>query len=170
MHLQRHITMFIACTFTLTMHVCSGRRTRYRYILTVKDHFTRYTWLRLIEDKQCATVAGNVGGEIESSFYLFYWRKRVHIYVADCMRTLFRQYNHPRILHTDNGGEFCGHEMQALLQLYNIKHITGAPYHSQTQGSVEVANRITEQRLAALIPTGNMLSSYRDDLWWEASK
>jgi hypothetical protein len=45
--------------------VAKGYMTRYRYVMTVKDHFTRYTWLRLIPDKQCSTVASNVKHMIE---------------------------------------------------------------------------------------------------------
>ena len=50
-------------------------------------------------------------------------------------------YLKPKILHTDNDGEFKNKVMENYLKENNIDHITGCPYNPQHQGAVEVFNK-----------------------------
>lgn len=43
----------------------------------------------------------------------------------------------PYILTTDNGGEFCGELMEAVLKILNIKHWKTKPYTPQQNGKIE---------------------------------
>ncbi len=94
----------------------------FKYILTIKDHFTRRTILRPLKSKSCAEIA--------------YWFEQ---YICD--------WGKPRILHTDNGMEFCGPEMIALCAKWNIKVVHGRPRHSNVQGSVECMNKIVQESM-----------------------
>ena len=54
----------------------------------------------------------------------------------------------PTILQSDNGKEFCAGIIRELIELWpSVKIINGRPRHSQSQGLVERANRILEQKL-----------------------
>ena len=54
----------------------------------------------------------------------------------------------PSILQSDNGKEFCAEVIKELVSLWpSIKIINGRPRHPQSQGMVERANGILQQRL-----------------------
>jgi transposase InsO family protein len=57
---------------------------------------------------------------------------------------IFADFGAPRILHTDNGREFVNKIINQILEEYNVKLVHGKPRHSQSQGSVERANRDIE--------------------------
>lgn len=82
----------------------------YKYVLVVIDVFSRFLWLRPLEDKASASVAK----ELEE---------------------VFQTFGNPRILHTDNGGEFSG-KVNKLCKTNGIKKVTGRANHPQTQGKV----------------------------------
>ena len=50
-------------------------------------------------------------------------------------------YLKPKILDTDNSGEFWNKVMEIYLNENNIEHITGYPYNTQHQGAVEAFNK-----------------------------
>ena len=50
-------------------------------------------------------------------------------------------YLKPKILHTDNGGEFRDLVVTIYLKENNINHITRCLYNTQHQGVVEVFNK-----------------------------
>ena len=50
-------------------------------------------------------------------------------------------YLKPKILHTDNSGEFRNKVMEIYLKENNIDPITGGLYNPQHQGSVEAFNK-----------------------------
>ena len=50
-------------------------------------------------------------------------------------------YFKPKILHTDNGGEFKNKVMKNYLKENNIEHITRGLYNPQHQGAVESFNK-----------------------------
>ena len=58
---------------------------------------------------------------------------------------LLRNPKMPKVLLSDNGGEFVG--LQQLCQLYGITNRKSAPYHPQTNGAVERANQTIKNRL-----------------------
>ena len=42
---------------------------------------------------------------------------------------------------SDQGVHFCNHPFELLMQKYGITHKTSTPYHPQTNGQAELANR-----------------------------
>ena len=62
-----------------------------KWILQAKDHFSKFIWTKSLETKECRLVAKFVG-------------------------ELFYSIGPPKILQSDNGGEFKGHELIDLLQ------------------------------------------------------
>ena len=48
---------------------------------------------------------------------------------------------YPKILQTDNGGEYKNHIMEDFCEKNNINHIFSSPYHPQTNGVVEVSHK-----------------------------
>ena len=46
----------------------------------------------------------------------------------------------PKILQSDNGGEFKNSIPDQYLSKINVRHIFWSPYHSQSQNSVEAYN------------------------------
>ena len=87
-----------------------------QYLLTVIDHFSKFGWAVLISDKQAATVLKEL--------------KNINL-----------SQDYPKILQTDNGKEFVNDKLKSFLDKQSIKHITGAPYHPQSQGAVEAFNK-----------------------------
>ena len=54
----------------------------------------------------------------------------------------------PTILQSDNGKEFCASVIKELISLWpSVKIINGRPRHPQSQGLVERANGILQQKL-----------------------
>lgn len=54
------------------------------------------------------------------------------------------------LFHTDNGREFHNHHVSAVLGEMNIPHVSGRPYHPQSQGQIERFNRTIKKRLKSL--------------------
>jgi hypothetical protein len=96
----------------------------YKYICHVRDHYSRFSWARAIRQKEAIEVAA----------YLF---------------DLFTMFGPPSILQCDNGKEFTASVIINLISLWpNTKIINGSPRHPETQGSVERANGILQNKLA----------------------
>ena len=88
----------------------------YKWIMTVQDHFTKYTWLRPLKNK-CG------------------------LEVAKGLMEIFGDFGAPFILQSDNGREFRNSIVTGLKTLWpGIKIIHGRPRRPQSQGSVERAN------------------------------
>jgi len=98
----------------------------FKWVLQIKDHFSRMIWLYPLLAKTSAEV-------------------------ARCLGEWFSHYGSPRCIYADNGTEFKG-DVSVLLASRSppIPIVHGRPYHLQTQGSVEVANGAFKDRLAAL--------------------
>lgn len=95
----------------------------YRFIFNYQDHLTKFVTLRPLRTKTAEEVA---------------------LVLLD----VFTTFGAPCILQTDNGREFKNRLMESLKELWptlNIVH--GKPRHSQSQGSVERANRDVQDML-----------------------
>lgn len=97
----------------------------YEWILHIKDHFSKYSFLRPLTGKGTRQVAR----ELE------YW---------------IQLMGPPRIIQCDNGREFKGAVLH-ILQRHGIKLIHSNPRHPQSQGLVEQGNSIVERKLRALM-------------------
>ena len=93
----------------------------------MKDHFSKFCWAFPLTSKKCDEVA-------------------IHL------RQVFLQFGPPKILQSDNGGEFVGKAVQdLLLEFPNTRHIKSRPRHPQTQGLIERANQTLETKIAAVL-------------------
>lgn len=99
----------------------------YKWIMHVKDHFSKYSALYALENetsKECAKA-------------MLQWLGRFGL--SEQVRC-------------DNGGEFQG-EFQQLLIFLKIKITHGNLYHPEAQGLVEQANGVVKMKLAARVIT-----------------
>lgn len=96
---------------------------QYKWLLHIRDHFSKYTSLYALKSKECVEVAVNIAQWI------------------GC-------FGPPKILQCDNGKEFKG-VLLVLLKHHGIKVINGRPRNPQTQGLVEQANGTFKNKLRA---------------------
>jgi transposase InsO family protein len=68
--------------------------------------------------------------------------------VAKVVQTWIMHPGPPHILQADNGTEFKG-AFLILLQSHGIKIINGRPRHPQSQGTIEQANGVLKEKIAA---------------------
>ena len=98
-----------------------------KFQMVVKDHFTKLTWLRPIKSKESI----HVKWELE------------HLYC---------EWGFPMIHQTDNGTEFVSNLVNQLFEEHPMAYsVTRAPYHPQTQGSVERTNQEVKKIISKMI-------------------
>jgi hypothetical protein len=98
------------------------------------DHFSKKLWSFLIPNKNAETI-------------------------TDKLNVVIATINTPRIIQSDNGGEFVNAAVTAYVNRYNnvrpdneyIRHITSLPYKPMTNGAIERLNRTVTQNLEAHI-------------------
>ena len=88
----------------------------FKYILTVKDCFTKYCWLNSLESKEALPI-------------------------SRILSKIYHDHGPPKLLHTDNGSEFVNMTVKDVCSRYNIRMKQGRPYHPQSQGQIENLNR-----------------------------
>jgi len=96
----------------------------YKYVLSCIDHFSKYKWTELIENKEAETVTAR-------------------------LEYIFNFFRAPKILQTDNGKEFDNPILNNMCKRKNVKLIHGSPYHPQSQGVVEKLNDLIAKSLHA---------------------
>jgi len=89
---------------------------KFRYVFSCVDHFSKFKWCYVIEDKSAITI-------------------------IRCLQNVIITFGPPSNFHTDNGKEFKNIELSNFLKKNKIKQIYGAVRHPQTQGVVERHNR-----------------------------
>ncbi len=89
-----------------------------RWLMVIKDHFTKYVWLRPFQKKEAR-------------------------YVAAELQILFHEIGFPLVFHTDNGTEFINEMVYTLLKEADpgILLVSGASRTPRHQGSVENINK-----------------------------
>ena len=60
---------------------------------------------------------------------------------------ILSRFGIPRAVISDAGRHFCNNAFESLMKKYGITHKVATPYHSQTNGQVELANREIKQIL-----------------------
>ena len=98
----------------------------FKYILTVRDVFSRFLWLRALSSK-----AG--------------------IEVASALADLYMEVGPPKVLQADNGGGGGGKfrkAVQKLCEKLAVKIVRGSPYHPQSQGKVERSHRALRKKIS----------------------
>ncbi|CAG8550210.1 8774_t:CDS:1, partial [Ambispora gerdemannii] len=96
----------------------------YKYIYHAHDHFSKFSWLSALSSKEAKEV-------------------------ADFLFELFTAFESLIILQTDNGKEFTAQIIRKLTKFWStIWIINGHPRHPQSQGLIERANDILQQKLS----------------------
>ena len=54
---------------------------------------------------------------------------------------IFSRFGVPKAIVSDGGSHFCNKPFENLLAKYSVKHKVATPYHPQTSGQVELANK-----------------------------
>ena len=54
---------------------------------------------------------------------------------------IFSKFGVPKAIIRDGGSHFCNKSFENLMAKYGVKHKLATPYHPQTSGQVELANR-----------------------------
>ena len=54
---------------------------------------------------------------------------------------IFSRFGVPKAIISDGGSHFCNKPFENLLSKYGVKHKVATPYHPQTSGQVELANK-----------------------------
>ncbi|RVW22887.1 Transposon Ty3-I Gag-Pol polyprotein [Vitis vinifera] len=80
---------------------------------------------------------------------------------------IFSRFGVPKAIINDGGTHFCNKPFEALLAKYGIKHKVATPYHPQTSGQVELANREIKNILMKVVNTNRKDWSVKllDSLW-----
>ncbi|CAF1430049.1 unnamed protein product, partial [Didymodactylos carnosus] len=103
----------------------------FKWILHVKDHFTKFSWAYPLQTKEAAPVPL----KLLDQFYSF---------------------GPPRILQFDNGQEFIAQVIKNLRNTWkDLVIINGRPRHPQTQGLVERANHTLQLSLGKWMQSNN---------------
>jgi len=87
---------------------------RYRYVLVVQDLVTTYVVLRPLREANGSQITRTLE---ESVFFVF---------------------GRPKLVHTDNGTEFCNERLRGVLDGLGIRHTTIPPYHAQANPAERV--------------------------------
>ena len=65
-----------------------------------------------------------------------------HRVVLKFLKTnIFSRFGVPKSIISDGGSHFCNKPFENLMAKYGVKHRVATPYHPQTSGQVELANR-----------------------------
>ena len=88
----------------------------YRWILTVIDCFSKFGWAFPLHSKETNPI-------------------------CEILCELFYKEGVPKILQSDNGGEFVSNIIRVVIPKLGIKLINGAPYSPTSQGQVERYNK-----------------------------
>ncbi|KAL6324691.1 hypothetical protein AAG906_015274 [Vitis piasezkii] len=80
---------------------------------------------------------------------------------------IFSRFGVPKAIISDGGTHFCNKPFEILLAKYGVKHKVATPYHPQTSGQVELANREIKNILMKVVNTSRRDWSVRlhDSLW-----
>ncbi|RVW87328.1 Transposon Tf2-2 polyprotein [Vitis vinifera] len=80
---------------------------------------------------------------------------------------IFSRFGVPKAIISDGGAHFCNKPFEALLSKYGVKHKVATPYHPQTSGQVELANREIKNILMKVVNSSRKDWSIRlhDSLW-----
>ncbi|RVW92525.1 Pol polyprotein [Vitis vinifera] len=80
---------------------------------------------------------------------------------------IFSRFGVPKAIISDGGTHFCNRPFETLLAKYGVKHKVATPYHPQTSGQVELANREIKNILMKVVITSRRDWSLKlhDSLW-----
>ena len=90
-----------------------------------------------------------------------------HVVVKFLKEHIFSRFGMPRAIISDGGTHFCNRPVSILMKKYGVLHKVGTPYHPQTSGQVELANREIKRILEKTVNPNRKDWSLRlvDSLW-----
>ncbi|KAL6310812.1 hypothetical protein AAG906_017514 [Vitis piasezkii] len=91
-----------------------------------------------------------------------------HVVVLKFLKeNIFSRFGVPKAIIIDGGAHFCNKPFEALLSKYGVKQKVATPYHPQTSGQVELANREIKNILMKVVNSNRKDWSIRlhDSLW-----
>ncbi|XP_015940088.1 uncharacterized protein LOC107465624 [Arachis duranensis] len=68
-------------------------------------------------------------------------------------KNIFTRFGVPKGLISDGGSHFCNKQLNSLLHKYGVTHKVATPYHLQTNGQAELANRELKRILEKTVGT-----------------
>ncbi|RVW61706.1 Retrovirus-related Pol polyprotein from transposon 297 [Vitis vinifera] len=109
---------------------------------------------------------------IQSGFWWPSLFKDAHSMCKGCDRcqrlgNIFARFGVPKAIISDGGTHFCNKPFETLLAKYGVKHKVATPYHPQTSGQVELANREIKNILMKVVNVNRKDWSIKllDSLW-----
>ena len=80
---------------------------------------------------------------------------------------IFSKFGVPKAIISDGGSHLCNKPFENLLAMYGVKHKVATPYHPQTSGQVELANREIKTILMKVVSSNRKDWSLKllDSLW-----
>ena len=80
---------------------------------------------------------------------------------------IFSRFGVPKAIISDGGSHFCNKPFENLLTKYGVKHKVVPPYHPQTSGQVELANKEIKTMLMKVVNSNRKDWSLKllDSLW-----
>ena len=90
-----------------------------------------------------------------------------HKTVLKFLKNIFSRFGVPKAIISDGGSHFCNKLFENLLSKYGVKHKVATPYHPQTSGQVELANREIKTILMKVVNSNRKDWSLKllDSLW-----
>jgi len=107
----------------------AGSKNHRRYAVSIIDCFAKYAWLLPITQNKAEKVL-----EVPKPFL---------------------KEHTPKVLQSDNGGQFTNTQMKELLEDLNVKHITSLPYKPSSSGQVEHFNRTIKGMIMQYMAANN---------------
>ncbi|RVW18341.1 Transposon Ty3-G Gag-Pol polyprotein [Vitis vinifera] len=82
-------------------------------------------------------------------------------------KNILSRFGVPKAIISDGGTHFCNRPFETLLAKYGVKHKVATPYHPQTSGQVELANKEIKNILMKVVITSRKDWSIKlhDSLW-----
>jgi len=114
----------------IDMSKWAGSNNSRRYMVSIIDCFSKYAWLLPITQKKTEKVLEVLGP--------------------------FLKEHTPKLLQSNNGGEFTNARMKELLDDLYIKHITSLPYKPSSNAQVEQFNRTIKGMIMQYMTASNL--------------
>ena len=82
-------------------------------------------------------------------------------------KNIFSRFEVPKAIISNGGSHFCNKPFESLLTKYGAKHKVATPYHPQTSGQVELANKEIKTILMKIVNSNRKYWSLKvlDSLW-----
>ena len=80
---------------------------------------------------------------------------------------IFSRFGVPKAIISDGGSHFCNKPFENLMAKYGVKHKVATPYHPQTSGQVDLANREIKTILMKVVNNNrkDWSLNFLDSLW-----